>query len=84
MVLKGRWWTFLGQIEKPDGSPIRLGYVWGEPLEVQQQAEPSDAYVAEVHARFVASVVDLFERHKGEFGYAADEVIEIVSAKRSV
>lgn len=27
VLLKGRWWTFLGHIHKPDGTPIQLGFV---------------------------------------------------------
>ena len=30
-VLRGRWWTFLGHVARPDGTPISLGFV----LEVQ-------------------------------------------------
>lgn len=48
VVLKGRWWTFLGRVEKPDGSPIRLGFVWGKPIVVRQDPECSAAYVNEV------------------------------------
>jgi hypothetical protein len=84
VVLKGRWWTFLGHVTRHDGSPLSLGFVWGRPVAVRKQEEPSDAYVAEVHAAYVAAVADIFERHKRAFGYAADETLEIVSAKRSV
>lgn len=84
VVLKGRWCTFLGRIATPDGEPISLGFVWGAPLRVRQEAEPSAAYVEEVHAAYVAAIRELFERHKGAYGYAPEETLEIVSAKRSV
>ena len=84
VVLIGRWWTFLGQVRRPDGSPISLGFVWGAPIPVRHETQPSDEYVDEVHAAFVAAITDLFERHKRGFGYPADESLGIVSAKRNV
>ena len=84
VVLKGRWWTFLGRVAKPSGEPISLGFVWGAPLPVRQEAEPSDAYVAEVHAAYVKAIGELFERNKGDFGYAPDETLEVVSAKKAL
>jgi hypothetical protein len=83
VVLIGRWGvTFLGKVEKADGSPLTLGFVWGKPVEVEQMAEPTEAYVDEVHAKYVAAIQDIFERRKREFGYSADEKLVIVSAKR--
>ena len=84
VVLKGRWWTFLGYVTRADGSDLSLGYVWGAPIAVRHEPEPSDEYVDEVHRMYTEAIVALFERHKRSFGYAADETLEIVSAKRSV
>lgn len=85
VVLTGRWGcTFLGEIEKADGSPLRLGYVWGTPIRVEQRTEPSEEYIDEVHAKFVAAMKDIFERRKREFGYGDEEKLVIVSAKKSV
>lgn len=81
-LLRGRFYvTFLGHVTKRDGSPLRLGFVWGTPIRVAQQEAPSDAYVAEVHAAYVTAVQQLFERHKASFGYAPEETLVIVSAK---
>lgn len=41
----------------------------------------STEYVAEVHAAYMAAVADLFERHKGRFGYGPEETLAMVSAK---
>lgn len=83
-VLRGRWWTFLGHVTRTDGTPLRMGFVWGKALPVRQigaGADGYDAYVDEVHAAYVAAVQDIFARHKERFGYAAEEQLVIVSAK---
>ena len=84
VVLKGRWWTFLGHVQHADGTDISLGFVWGRAIPVRHEPEPTQAYVDEVHAAYVAAILDVFERHKLSFGYAPEETLEIVSAKRSV
>ena len=54
VVLKGRWWTFLGHVAKDDGTPIALGFAWGRAIPVRHEESPSDAYVEEVRARLAA------------------------------
>ena len=83
VLLKGRWWTFLGQISKADGTPINLGFVWGAPIPVRQDATCNAEYVDRVHAAYVEAVQDLFHRYKHRFGYGSMETIQIVSAKDS-
>lgn len=80
-VLVGRFGTFLGQIERADGSPLSLGYVWGVPIKVTQQSPPSPEYVAAVHEEFCREIVRIFDQYKGRFGYDEDETLELVSAK---
>ena len=79
-LLVGRWGTFLGKIER-NGKPISLGFVWGAPIKVTQQAEPSAEYIAEVHAKYCAEVRRIFDTYKARFGYSAEEELELVSAK---
>ena len=55
-LLIGRWGTFLGKVACTDGAPLSLGYVWGAPIPVTRQTEPTAAYIAEVHAAYVAEV----------------------------
>lgn len=82
VLLKGRWGTFLGKLQKADDTPIRLGFVWGKAIPVTRDAELASAeYVDRVHAQYMAAVRDLFERHKASFGYAPEETLELVSAK---
>ena len=80
-VLRGRWWTFLGHVARPDGTPISLGFVWGKPIPVRREPECTDEYVDEVHAAFIAAVEELFERNKERFGYPKEETLAMVSAK---
>eukprot|EP00301_Raphidiophrys_heterophryoidea_P021440 c5872_g1_i1.p1 GENE.c5872_g1_i1~~c5872_g1_i1.p1 ORF type:complete len:133 (+),score=27.83 c5872_g1_i1:275-673(+) len=80
----GRFGTLLPFTCKPDGSSLRLAWVFGVPIHVNKLSprDPSfDAYVNTIHAQFCASVHDIFNRYKREFGYAADETLTIVDAK---
>ena len=38
---------------------------------------PTQDQVAEHHARYVAALTELFERHKGSYGYAPDVQLEV-------
>ena len=64
-----------------DGKALSLGHVWGAPIRVTRQAEPTAAYIAEVHAAFVGEVRRIFDTYKSRFGYADGETLELVSAK---
>ena len=73
-------------VQRPDGSDLRLGFVWGKPLRVERRAEGGadyDEYVDSVHAAYVAALKGLFEKHKAQFGYGEGETLEIVSAKHA-
>ena len=45
------------------------------------QAEPTAAYIAEVHAAYVREVRRIFDTYKARFGYTEAETLELVSAK---
>lgn len=79
--LIGRWGTFVGKVSRDNGEPLSIGFVWGPPIKVEQQAAPSAEYVAAIHAKYCAEIERIFETHKSRFGYAADETLELVSAK---
>ena len=83
VLLKGRWWTFLGKLHKPDGTPIRMGFVWGKPIPMLAEDDELsfEERVDKVHAQYMAAVQDLFERHKARFGYSSEERLALVSAK---
>lgn len=59
--------------------PNGLGVVFGAPLEVPHKPGVSkdDPIVAEVHARYVAAFTELWQAHKGRFGYGDDEKLVI-------
>ena len=71
----------MGKTTNADGTPISLGFVWGPPIVVMKQAEPSDEYIAQVHAQYCREVRRIFETYKARFGYSDDESLEFVSAK---
>ena len=66
----------------PDGSPLRLGFVWGTPVELERPVGCSeDDYIDLLHAKYIEAVQSLFARHKQRFGYGKEESLSIVSAK---
>jgi len=80
-LLRGRFGvTFLGYSRRP------LHHVWGAPIlvtRIDPKADP-EGFAREtdrVHALCVEAVTGLFDRHKTRFGYAADEVLEVISPK---
>ena len=78
-----RWGTFLGKVARQDGSPISLGFVWGCPIKVERQAEPSAEYIEQIHRAYCSEVRRIFETYKTRFGYSEEESLELVSAKRA-
>merc|ERR1712224_478651 len=76
-MVKGRGWTFLGFLGVP------LGYVWGEPIKVNQQRPVDDKYLDEIHAKVVRSVEDIFTRYKERFGYCDTEKLRMVSVEEA-
>jgi 2-acylglycerol O-acyltransferase 2 len=59
---------------EPLEPPARLAGEGGQPLGTQ--VEPTQAEVDAFHARYVAALTDLFDRHKAKFG-CPDAVLEI-------
>lgn len=57
----------------------QLGVVFGAPLEVPHTPgiQKGDPRIDEQHAKYVAALTALWEAHKAEFGYAADEKLVI-------
>lgn len=57
----------------------QLGVVFGAPLEVPHTPgiQKGDPRIDEQHAKYVAALTTLWEAHKAEFGYAADEKLVI-------
>ncbi len=63
----------------PISSPQTV--VFGAPIDAPALAagtEPTEAQVDELHARYTAAVVDLYEKHKADAGYGPEETLKIV------
>lgn len=56
----------------------RLGIVYGTPIDMPFDDEPTDAEVTQVHAKYCAEVKRLFDTYKKRFGYAEEETLEFV------
>lgn len=72
-MLKGRGLTFLGYLDHP------LGFVWGEPIRVQQQTTVDPAYLDEVHSKMQQAIRSIFDRYKQHFCYGEEETLTFVT-----
>lgn len=67
----GIWWCPL----LPRGH-VAMETVVGNPMVLPKIAEPMQEQIDHWHARYIANLVDLFERNKSKFGYA-DRQLEL-------
>ena len=67
----GRWWFPLLARNR------RMHIVVGKAMQLPLLEAPTKEKVAEHHARYVAALTELFERHKGSYGYAPDVQLEV-------
>lgn len=42
----------------------------GKPIKVEKKANPSKQEIEKIHTEYINSLVELFENHKAEYGYA--------------
>lgn len=54
-----------------------LGIVFGKPIEVTKNKNPSDKEVRNVHAKYIAQLERLFNEYKDRFGCDADEKLVV-------
>jgi 1-acyl-sn-glycerol-3-phosphate acyltransferase len=60
----GRWGLPFGVVP----NPCKLCVVLGKPIDVEMVAEPTREQVEALHSRYVATLRELFDRHKEHMG----------------
>lgn len=61
--------------QPPQGKTF--GVVYGKPIAVKQNAEPTEEELRAVHAIYKAEVQRLFDEYKKTYGYDDDETLVI-------
>jgi 1-acyl-sn-glycerol-3-phosphate acyltransferase len=64
VVWYGRWGIPFGVVPHQ----VKMVIVLGEPIEVTKVDEPTPEQVQELHAKYVAAICALFDRHKHRMG----------------
>ncbi|KAF0700340.1 Aste57867_9153 [Aphanomyces stellatus] len=59
----------------------RFGVVYGKPIPVTKNENPTDEEIAALHAIYVERVKEIFAKYKTEFGYDDDETLTIIASK---
>ncbi|ETW00651.1 hypothetical protein H310_07219 [Aphanomyces invadans] len=71
------WGRFFTWLPKRLTGKRRFGVVFGKPIPVTQNENPSEDELIQIHALYKEELTDLFTRYKAEFGYDDDEVLVI-------
>lgn len=64
--------------------PLRgkgLSIVYGSPIEVTQNATPSDAEIDVVYEAYMKQIQSLFDTYKSKYGYDEQETLRIIEAQ---
>ncbi len=80
LIFYGRYFSWL---PFHDEKKAFLSVVFGAPIPVLQQAEPSDEYINELWAAYSTQIHAIFQTYKGKFGYSEEETLVLKEAKSS-
>lgn len=72
------WGKFMWLPLGSENGKRKFGVVYGEPIPVSKNENPTDEEVQKLHAQYMERVKGLFETYKGRYGYDENETLEIV------
>lgn len=61
---------------------VPITVVFGSPIEVKRNPNPTEAEITELHDRFFQAERELYLKYKDQLGYPSNDYLEIVDAKR--
>jgi hypothetical protein len=76
----GRYFTWL---PFHDNKQKFLSVVYGAPIPIIQQDEPSDEYINEIWEQYATQIHSIFNTYKGKYGYADNETLVLKEARSS-
>ncbi|KUF95155.1 hypothetical protein AM588_10006082 [Phytophthora nicotianae] len=72
--LLGKFWW----MPKAPPKGKRYGVVYGKPIIVKHDPNPTNAEVCAVHAEYISAIERIFKQYKSQFGYDEDETLAII------
>ena len=75
------WGRYFSWLPYHDSQKAFLSMVFGKPIAVRQQEEPSDEYIDQLWEQYTQQIKELYHTHKKAYGYPDDEELVIREAK---
>lgn len=75
------WGRFFSWLPYHDQEKAFLSVVFGTPIEVKQQEDPSQEYIEEIWDQYIKQIEGLYNTYKDRYGYPSDEVLVMKEAK---
>ncbi|ETO82559.1 hypothetical protein F444_03333 [Phytophthora nicotianae P1976] len=74
LIFWGKFWW----MPKAPPKGKRYGVVYGKPIIVKHDPNPTNAEVCAVHAEYISAIERIFKQYKSQFGYDEDETLAII------
>ncbi len=79
IIFWGRFGTLYPFCKRKDGTPIKVGMVFGEAIPVKKQDIVDPEYMDELHKTYMEAMKNIFDNYKKDFNYGDDETLTMIA-----